>query len=229
MLNKNFRSSLKYVQKIGFWWVIQSTTADISPYLYHLRSWQKVLLTMEKREKTVSNANYMMMVISDVCAVPTKQEKGFRSTGAGTGSYESPYGCWELHLSSPWIITLSSQKTTTKSKSCHRDRVLARTDRWKTLASDINRLPFVWIVYKSLQNGYTTKGIILILIVMGKIDRFQKCQHITDPPSLLRTSPWNTTDAKSLKHFTKTVLCFSENLSHTSCLDYLQCLRKYTF
>lgn len=56
---------------------------------------------MEKREKTVSNANYMMMVISDVCAVPTEQGKGFRPAGAGTGSYESPYGCWELHLSSP--------------------------------------------------------------------------------------------------------------------------------
>lgn len=52
---------------------------------------------MEKKEKTVSNTNYMMMVISDVYAVPTEQEEGFRCTGAGTGSYESPYGYWELH------------------------------------------------------------------------------------------------------------------------------------
>ena len=39
----------------------------------------------------------MMMVIDDVFAVPTEQEEGFRSAGAGTGSYESPYGYWELH------------------------------------------------------------------------------------------------------------------------------------
>lgn len=50
----------------------------------------------KKKEKTVSNTNYMMVVINDVYTVPTEQE-GFRGTGAGTGGNESPYGYWELH------------------------------------------------------------------------------------------------------------------------------------